>query len=140
MYEDLLAVPSHTQPHQNVAVDLEAQKSLDEAAVRAAVQSLYALEGSHNIAADIKSQYTAAISKLREVVEALELAQDGSGNLAVPVPILAQEDWTSLVRICTEEQDGPAAETVIDLMKVCCAKTLNSLILTPLTALWLICS
>ena len=141
MYEDLLAIPSRTQSHRNTAVDLEAQKLADKAALRCAVRSLYALEGSLDVAADMKSQYMAAISKLREVVETLESAQGGSGSLPAPVSILAPEEWISLIRVCAEEQDGPAAEAAVDLMKVSRAKFAGPLVLADVVAaLWRLCS
>ncbi|KAI1787345.1 hypothetical protein LXA43DRAFT_714629 [Ganoderma leucocontextum] len=116
MYEDLLAVPSRTQQQEDAVVDSEEQEVANEAVVRGAVQLLYALEGSNDIATDVKSQYTAAISKLREIVEALELARDDSG-LPAQVSVLRPEEWVSLIRVCAEEQDRPAAEAAIDLMK-----------------------
>ncbi|TBU57213.1 hypothetical protein BD310DRAFT_822029 [Dichomitus squalens] len=114
MYEDLLAVPLQTQGQ---VVDLEAQKRADEAIVRRTVHSLYALEDPSAIAIDLKSQYKAAISKLIEMVEALEPLRDPSGALPVEVSLLSDEQWVSLVRVCVEGHDGAAAETVVGLMK-----------------------
>ena len=67
---------------------------------------------------DMRSQYTAAISKLREMVEALEPLREPSGALPVDVSLLSEEQWVSLIRVCAGEQDVQAAETVIDLMNV----------------------
>ena len=119
IYADLLAAPPQAQQQEHAVVDLEAQKRADEAIVRRTVHSLYALEDPSAIAMDMKSQYTAAISKLREMVDALEPLREPSGALPVDVSLLSEEQWVSLVRVCAGEQDVQAAEEVIDLMNVC---------------------
>ncbi|KAH9920852.1 uncharacterized protein BXZ73DRAFT_104586 [Epithele typhae] len=92
---------------------VEDQREADEAALRGIVQSLYAHEGSA-IPLDVKSQCTAAIAELRELVKVLERAPVKTQE---SLTVLPEEKWQSLVRMCVEVGDLSAAESVVDLMK-----------------------
>ncbi|KAI0354292.1 hypothetical protein OH77DRAFT_1405482 [Trametes cingulata] len=116
MYEELLAVTPRTQTQDVLVADREAQHQADDTALRVMVQSLYELDDSASVPSDIRSQYSAAITKLREIVGALESVRRPD-TPPLDVPILATEEWLSLVRVCVREQDGAAAEAVIELMK-----------------------
>ena len=118
MYEDLLSIPTRTRPQDNAPVDPEAQRLADKATLHHALEALYAHEDPSAVPHEAKAQYTAAIAKLREIVEALDTVRGNSGALPIEVSLLAEDEWMSLVRVCVEEQDGQAAETVIDLMRV----------------------
>ena len=97
--------------------DPEPLKQTDEAVLRGAIHSLYVLEDPSVIEAHATSQYTAAISKLQEIIEMLEGARGETGEI-IPVQLLSEEEWVSLVRTCVSEQDGRSAETVLDLLQV----------------------
>ncbi|KAI0772403.1 hypothetical protein BD413DRAFT_474382 [Trametes elegans] len=116
MYEDLLAIPSHTQTQDPVAADPGSQRKADEATLGRVVQALYELDDPTVIPTDSSSQYQAAITKLNDIVGALESAQS-SNDSPLDLSILPTEEWLSLVRVCVHEKDGAAAESVISLMK-----------------------
>ena len=82
--------------------DPEALKQTDEAVLRGAIHSLYVLEDPSVIEAHATSQYTAAISKLQEIIEMLEGAQGETGEI-IPVQLLSEEEWVSLVPTCVSE-------------------------------------
>lgn len=118
MYEDLLAIPATTQEQDHAVQASDAQQENDKITVRGAIEALYAHEDPAAVPSDARSQYTAAIAKLREIVEVLESTRMESNTPPVQVSVLSTEEWVSLVRLCVEEQDGQAAETVIELMQV----------------------
>ncbi|RPD77124.1 hypothetical protein L226DRAFT_360122 [Lentinus tigrinus ALCF2SS1-7] len=117
MYEDLLAIPAAAQEQERTAQVSDTEQQNVQATVRVAIEALYAHEDPSTIPSDAQSQYTAAITKLREIVEALESTRTQSDAPLVEVSILSTEEWLSLVQMCVDEQDGHAAETVIELMQ-----------------------
>ncbi|KAI0717675.1 hypothetical protein C8T65DRAFT_766373 [Cerioporus squamosus] len=117
MYEDLLTIPAVTQQEDRVISDTQTQKVEDRAIVRGVIDALYAHEDPAAVPSDARSQYTAAIAKLREIIEVLETTRAEPGALPADLSVLSSDEWVSLVRLCVEEQDGQAAETVIELMK-----------------------
>ena len=119
MYEDLLATPATAQEQEHTLQVTESPQELDYANVRGVIEALYAHEDPVVIPPDARSQYMAAITKLREIVEALESTRTESNALPIHVSLLSEEEWLSLVRLCVEEQDGHGAETVIELIQVC---------------------
>ncbi len=117
IYEELLAVPHRAQTQDALVADPESQHQVDESTLNSVVQSLYQLDGTASIPSDPRSQYQAAITKLREILGVLETARSSEASSS-NVSILSPQEWVSLVRICVREKDGEAAESVIDLMKV----------------------
>ncbi|KAI0369283.1 hypothetical protein BV20DRAFT_968143 [Pilatotrama ljubarskyi] len=109
--------PTYTESELlSIVADPETRRQADDTALRGMVKSLYELEESASISSDIRSQYTAAIAKLREIVGALESVHRPD-TPPLDLPLLPKEEWLSLVRVCVREQDGAAAEAVIDIMQ-----------------------
>ncbi len=118
MYEDLLAIPAASQQQDHAVQVPDTQQEQDHAIVRGVLEALYAHEDPAAIPSDAQSQYTAAIAKLREIIDVLEPTRAEPEAPSVDLSVLSTEEWVSLVRICAKEQDGQAAETVIELMQV----------------------
>ncbi|KAJ8455438.1 hypothetical protein ONZ51_g12455 [Trametes cubensis] len=116
IYEELLATPSRPHTEDATLISSESRKRQDEALLRSTVQDLYGLDDPSSISPDIRSQYTAAISKLKEIVDALETARSSSAGPPLAISVLPEQEWAALVRTCVQEKDGAAAEAVIDLM------------------------
>ncbi|KAH9894019.1 hypothetical protein C8Q73DRAFT_745662 [Cubamyces lactineus] len=117
IYEELLAIPSRPHTQGAAMVDPESRQRQDEAILRSAVKDLYELEDPVSIPIDTRSQYSAAITKLKEIVGALETASSSSTGPAPSISVLPEQEWAALVRTCVREKDAAAAEAVIDLMK-----------------------
>ncbi|RDX44062.1 hypothetical protein OH76DRAFT_1446274 [Lentinus brumalis] len=117
MYEDLLAIPAASQQQDHAVQVPDTQQEQDHAIVRGVLEALYAHEDPAAIPSDAQSQYTAAIAKLREIIDVLEPTRAEPEAPSVDLSVLSTEEWISLVRISAKEQDGQAAETVIELMQ-----------------------
>ncbi|KAI8990403.1 hypothetical protein BD414DRAFT_483529 [Trametes punicea] len=117
MYEELLATPSMTQTQNTTLADPEARQQEDAVTLRGVVQDLYELEDSTIIPTDTRSQYCAAIAKLSEIVGVLNSARSSATGPPLSISILSEQQWLSLIRSCVREEDGKAAESVIDLIK-----------------------
>ncbi|OBZ74606.1 hypothetical protein A0H81_05466 [Grifola frondosa] len=120
VYEDLLAIPASERDGPDTVQGRE-----DTLVLQRIVNQLFELDDPSSVPSGIRNQYNVALSRLREIVQALQVTQTpilpdrtSSGKpTSVAVEIMKVEEWSSLVRICVQEQDGPAAEEVLDLMK-----------------------
>ncbi|OSD03651.1 hypothetical protein PYCCODRAFT_1387874 [Trametes coccinea BRFM310] len=118
VYEDLLATPARAQTQDIAVNDPEALAKQDAETLHTLVHDLYQHEDPAIVPSDARSQYTAVLTKLNEIVTALEAASPSSSRSPpAMVSVLTDEQWVSLTRVCVREEDGPAAESVIALMK-----------------------
>ncbi|CDO70444.1 hypothetical protein BN946_scf184999.g85 [Trametes cinnabarina] len=118
VYEDLLAQPPRAQAQDTAISNPELLERQDARTLDAIVHDLYQHEDSASISSDARSQYNAAITKLREIASVLEAARPSSSRSPPPpVSVLSGEQWSALTRVCVRAQDGAAAESIIELMQ-----------------------